>query len=75
MTKKKDYLFEGPFERIMVLPAIHLILILFEQLSRFTDVFTPKVGLSSSKKKYCISFNESPLKMMKNVFYRKALFY
>ena len=28
-----------------------------------------KVGLSSSKKNYFINFNESPLKMMKIVFY------
>ena len=28
-----------------------------------------KVGLSPSKKNYCICFNESPLKVMENAFY------
>ena len=37
--------------------------------SFFLNVFLIKVGLSPSKKNCLICFNESPLKLMKNVFY------
>ena len=75
LVEKKDYLFEGPLERIIVLSAIHLILILVEQISRFAVIFTPKVGLSPSTKIVFLASMSFKSDEKCFLFYCKTLFH